>query len=49
MNNKEEQLRILKNLIMSEEYISQADLQKVVKAMDKVESRPQFQGEVEKR
>lgn len=34
MTKEEEQVRILKNLIMSDEYISQDDLKKVVKAME---------------
>lgn len=45
MTREEEQARILKNLIMSDDYISQEDLKKVVKAMDKpeVEKRPEIQ------
>ena len=51
MNNAEEQLRILKNLIMSKDYITQRDLQKVVIAMEdkKVEKRPQQPEGVETR
>ena len=35
---------ILKNLIMSEEFVSQDELKKVVKAMEKteIETRPRF-------
>lgn len=51
MSNEQEQLRILKNLIMSDDYFTQNDLQKVVKAMNKndIEIRPQINKEVEKR
>lgn len=51
MSNEKEQLRILKNLIMSDTYISQTDLQAIVKAMDKInyETRPATRGEVETR
>ena len=51
MTNIEEQLRILKNLIKGEEYITQADLQRVVAAMEKdeIQTRPKVDVGVERR
>ena len=34
MSNAEEQLRILKNMIMSDDYVTQEELKKIVKAME---------------